>query len=568
VRLTIKKKLFGGFGVVLALLVVLGAIAILELRAVSGSATRIGTNAMPSAVLVKEVDSSSNEYRGDQFAHIAASTHAEQQSLARAISQMGAQVDQFLATYRNHYLATAADKARLTQVQTDWNAYVAKTSAFEALSSRNQDTQAKKVLDGGIASWTSFQHGLDSWLALNNTLAAGELKSASSTQTTALTIILVLLAVAFVLGAAIAFVISRGISSSVTAMVAAAEQLGGGDLTVELDTTKADELGDLARGFQKMVVSLREVLVKVRGVSEGLSASSEEMASTSEEAGRAVGEIANAVSEVASGAERQVRMVESARTAADEVGRAVSESAASAQETAAVASHAREVAEQGIVAAEQAGSAMQAVRESSSAVTSAIAELAEKSERIGGIVETITGIAGQTNLLALNAAIEAARAGEQGRGFAVVAEEVRKLAEESQQAASSIAELIAEIQSETQRTVEVVEDGARKSNEGVEIVEQTREAFRQIGGSVEGVTSRVEQIASAAQQIASSATSMQSNMTEVAAVSQQSSASAEEVSASTEETSASAQQIAASAQELARTAEELNRLVGQFKLAA
>ena len=104
---------------------------------------------------------------------------------------------------------------------------------------------------------------------------------------------------------------------------------------------------------------------------------------------------------------------------------------------------------------------MSAVRESSLQATDAIRGLGAKSEQIGGIVATITGIAEQTNLLALNAAIEAARAGEQGRGFAVVAEEVRKLAEESQSAAASIAGLIAEIQGETAKAVEVVEDGAR-----------------------------------------------------------------------------------------------------------
>src|SRR5207302_5108290 len=119
----------------------------------------------------------------------------------------------------------------------------------------------------------------------------------------------------------------------------------------------------------------------------------------------------------------------------------------------------------------------QAVRESSAAVTEAIGELASKSEQIGGIVETITGIAGQTNLLALNAAIEAARAGEQGRGFAVVAEEVRKLAEESQRAAASIASLIEQIQGETQKAVEVVEDGAARTEEGVETAAAASDAF-------------------------------------------------------------------------------------------
>jgi methyl-accepting chemotaxis protein len=128
---------------------------------------------------------------------------------------------------------------------------------------------------------------------------------------------------------------------------------------------------------------------------------------------------------------------------------------------------------------------MGAVRDNSVHATEAIRELGAKSEQIEGIVATITGIAEQTNLLALNAAIEAARAGEQGRGFAVVAEEVRKLAEESQSAAASIAGLIGEIQGETAKAVDVVEAGARQTEDGVATVDEAREAFLALGTSVQ-----------------------------------------------------------------------------------
>ncbi len=206
------------------------------------------------------------------------------------------------------------------------------------------------------------------------------------------------------------------------------------------------------------------------------------------------------------------------------------------------------------------------MRDSSKAVSETILELASKSEQIGQIVQTITAIAGQTDLLALNAAIEAARAGEQGRGFAVVAEEVRKLAEDSQHAAHEISGLIGAIQTETSHAVQVVQDGAKRTQDGATVVEQTREAFLQIGSSVQDMTARIEQIAAAAEQITASAQSMQDSIGEVAAVALESSASTEQVSASTEQTSASAQEIAASARELSGNAETLNRLVAQFTL--
>ena len=181
-------------------------------------------------------------------------------------------------------------------------------------------------------------------------------------------------------------------------------------------------------------------------------------------------------------------------------------------------------------------------------------------------MQTIGGIAEQTNLLALNAAIEAARAGDQGRGFAVVAEEVRKLAEDSQAAAHEISELIGAIQSETTNAVVVVEQGARQTADGANVVEQTREAFLEIGQAVEEIASRVEQIAAVSEQVTASAASMQESINEVAAVAEGSSAATEEVSASTEETSASTEQIAASAHELAANAEQLRKLVDRFQV--
>jgi methyl-accepting chemotaxis protein len=318
--------------------------------------------------------------------------------------------------------------------------------------------------------------------------------------------------------------------------------------------------------YARMRETLSQMLREIADSSANVSAASQQMAMTSEETGRAIAEIATTIGEVAQGAERQVRTVAEAREMTEEVASATKLSADNAQESARAAEQARDVAVEGAAAVEQATTAMAAVRTSSGEATAAIRALGEKSDEIGGIVATITGIAEQTNLLALNAAIEAARAGEAGRGFAVVAEEVRKLAEESRGAASTIGGLIAQIQQETGRAVEVVESGGQQTEEGAATVEQARASFERIGGSVEDMHARVGQIATAIEQIAASALRMRESMAQVSTVAEESSASSEQVSASTQQTSASTQQIASSAQALARTAEELDALVGRFTL--
>ena len=339
------------------------------------------------------------------------------------------------------------------------------------------------------------------------------------------------------------------------------EGLRSGDLTIEahpvttpIDGRNGDRIGSLGETFNSMLAKaqgglnlynetrgeLAAMIQQISTTSSSVSDASQRVALTSDETGNAIGEIARAVGDVASGAERQVQMVDAAKRLTEE--------------TATSAGEARIVAERGVAAAQEATQAISAVRESSGALVDAMGSLSQRSEKIGGIVDTITGIADQTNLLALNAAIEAARAGEQGRGFAVVAEEVRKLAEESQSAAKTIAGLIKEIQGETAHVVEIVEDGAKRTDESAQVVIQARDAFIKIGENVSDMTSRIEQILHAT--------------SEVAAVAEQASAATEEVSASTQETTASTQEIAGSAALLARSAQELDGLVTRFRIAA
>lgn len=361
--------------------------------------------------------------------------------------------------------------------------------------------------------------------------------------------------------------ITKMITKPLNMMVVLCKELAAGDFRKKDRLfVRKDEIGQLADALVDMGSSLRGLMKNVNESSEQLAASSEELTASADQSAQAANQVAGSITEVAKGAERQLTVAHDTSAVVQQMSAGIEQVSANANEVAGQSAQAADKAKEGNKSVDKAVVQMAHIEQTVIASAQVVAKLGERSKEIGQIVDTISGIAGQTNLLALNAAIEAARAGEQGRGFAVVAEEVRKLAEQSQEAAKQIATLIGEIQSETDQAVVAMNNGTREVKLGAEVVNASGQSFQEITGLVMQVSGQVKEISAAIEQMASGSQQIVESVKQIDELSKTASGEAQTVSAATEEQSASMEEIASSSQALANLAQNLRQAVSKFQI--
>ncbi|AHK17293.1 MAG: methyl-accepting chemotaxis protein [Thalassolituus sp.] len=335
-----------------------------------------------------------------------------------------------------------------------------------------------------------------------------------------LSVILTLVVIAIGVTLFIAVVVPKLIIRPINNLTRVLESLadGRGDLTARLPTTGDDEVGRMAKSFNRFLDRMQTLVCNIQLIVEDVRASSAELKSGADESQALSKQYAESMDMVANANREMAEAIEEVARTTVEVSEEAKDSDATAK---AVANQFR-----------SAVTDIMALAGSVNDASIVIKDLEKETVNIASVLDVIKGIAEQTNLLALNAAIEAARAGEQGRGFAVVADEVRTLAGKTQKSTGDINTMIDKLQSGVDRAVNSMKGGEEKAEGTVTSARESEEQVKQISASLIRITDRILRVASAIEEQTSVINEINGNLSNARDLSKTGQASAEKITVS------------------------------------
>ncbi|MEQ6377729.1 methyl-accepting chemotaxis protein [Bacillaceae bacterium S4-13-56] len=370
-----------------------------------------------------------------------------------------------------------------------------------------------------------------------------------------------------VIGATItSFIISRRITQPIKTLMGIAKEVSEGDLTKQTKIKQKDEIGELGNSFDDMVHSLNEIVKKTQKASSLTLETSREFKGTASEVAISTEQVTAAINEIAKGAEYQaitsqeiedeIQLFLDLAKHLDKQNDDVMENAIGTQK---VIQKNQEMIESLI-------RGVQELSEQASDSSEEVKLLESHAKEIGSIIGTTNDIANKTNLLALNASIEAARAGETGKGFAVVANEVKKLAEQSQESSSKIETIISDVLHSIQQVSKKMEKSAKKANGESESAQKAKEALQSIFASMNDVLQSVEKMDEYFEKQKGHVESIQNKTKEASSLAIETSSNVEEVTASSTQTEETMNDFVRRIQILLDMADDLKKTVERFKI--